>query len=230
MAHKHQQHRSYGIPIAIVVAGAFIAGGLFLASSGGSSSSSAAEGVPHQAVGSFRLPSESDHVRGPSDAKVAIVEFSDFECPFCARLHPTLKRVVGERADVKWVYRHFPLTSIHSRAQGAAVASECIAKLGGNDSFWTFADAIFANQRNLTNSFYEQSAAVAGIDAAAFKACSTDRGVTAEVNADLNEAVQSGGRGTPFAVVVTAQGQLIPFSGALSYEQVRGLVDQALVN
>lgn len=229
MARKHTS-TDYGLPIAIVVAGTLVAGSIFLLFSSSSPSSSAAEGAPHQAAGSFRLPNESDHVRGNPDAQVAIVEFSDFECPFCARLHPTLKRVVDGRADVKWVYRHFPLTSIHSRAQGAAIVSECIAKQGGNDAFWGFADAIFANQRNLNNSFYEQSAAEAGIDTAAFKACTSDRNVTAEVNADLNEAIGTGGRGTPFAVVVTAQGQLIPFSGALSYEQVQGLVDQALVN
>lgn len=228
MAHKHQK-RSYGIPIAIVVAGAFIAGGIFLASSGGSSSS-ASGGSPHEASGSLRPPDASDHVRGNPEASVTLVEFSDLECPFCARLHPTLKQLVAKRADVKWVYRHFPLTSIHSRALGAAIASECIGKLGGNDAFWAFTDSIFANQRNLNTSFYEQSATEAGIDAGAFKACTSDRSVVQEIRADLDEAVGTGGRGTPFAVVVTAGGQLIPFSGALSYGQVNGLVDQALVN
>lgn len=227
----HAGKNNLGIPIAIVVAGALVAGGLFF-------SGRVAEGVPagghaggSQGPGAdFRLPDESDHVRGNPDAKVTIVEFSDFECPFCARLHPTLKRIVEENDDVQWVYRHFPLSSIHSRALGAATAGECVAQLAGNDAFWTFADSAFANQNRLGNPFYNEQAAAAGIDPGAFSACLADRSVAASIQADGDEAVASGGRGTPFAIVITASGQLAPFSGALPYEQVRSFIDQARVN
>lgn len=226
MTHSYANSR-IAIPIAIVVAGALIAGAVLWGTAGGSSGSNA---IAEQPGADFRLPNESDHVRGDPDAKVAIIEFSDFECPFCAQLHPTLARIVEENPEIYWVYRHFPLSSIHSRALGASIASECVARLGGNDAFWTFTDTVFANQRNLGNPLYENIATSAGIDLQSFKECLAGKSAATEVAIDGDEAVQAGGRGTPFVVVITANGWLMPFSGALPYEDVRGLVDQALTN
>lgn len=227
---KTSTQNGYGVPIAIVVAGLLIAGAVFW-SSGTASETNRQQANTGQAPvsepsGEFRLPNESDHVRGNGDAKVAIIEFSDFECPFCARLHPTLARIIDEDKDVKWIFRHFPLTS-HSRAFGAAVASECIAKLGSNDAFWNFADTVFADQRKLGNSLYEEMARIAGIDTSAFNTCTKDKSIASEVQNDLDEVIDIGGRGTPFVVVVTASGKLTTFSGALPYEQIKSLVDQA---
>ena len=229
----HASANTTYIAIAIIIAGALIALALFFTSrsaEGLSAGGGGHAGVRAATIQDFRLPTEDDHVRGNPDAKVAIVEFSDFECPFCARLHPTLSRIVEENSDVRWVYRHFPLSQIHSRALGAATASECIARLGGNDAFWTFADTAFSNQNRLGNALYPEVAASVGIDADAFSSCLADRSVAANVQADGSEAIASGGRGTPFAVIVTANGALVPFSGALPYEQVAGLVDQARNN
>ena len=232
---KAQAHggANYGIPIAIIITGALIAGAIIFSSGGSASAGNVSGSAPsgHQRVGgNFRLPDDTDHVRGNPNAAVAIVEFSDFECPFCARLHPSLKRIVEENDDVKWVYRHFPLSQIHSSALGSAIASECVAKLAGNDAFWQFADTAFENQHQLGNDFYEATASSLGIDVSAFRTCLKDRSIASNVQKDGTEAVQSGGRGTPFAVVITANGQLAPFSGALPYEQLVGLVDQARVN
>ena len=94
--------------------------------------------------------SDTDHVLGKANAKVTIVEFSDFQCPFCSRHHPTMQRIISEYPDdVRWVYKHFPLESIHPRARPAAEASECVADLAGNDAFWQYADKLFANQSSL---------------------------------------------------------------------------------
>jgi len=228
---KHRNVSTYGIPLAIVVAGLFIAGAI-VAGGGGNNTTVSAGGHPqgNQGGANLRLPDDTDHVRGNPDAQVAIVEFSDLECPFCARLHPTLKRIIEEDANVKWVYRHFPLTTIHSRALSAAVAAECIARLGGNDAFWSFTDAGFADQNLLGDQWYRTMASSFGIDLQAFASCTSDRSVVADIQADLREATATGGRGTPYAIIITASGRLEPFSGALPYEQVRGLVDQALVN
>ena len=88
--------------------------------------------------------SEQDHILGSLDAPVKLVEYSDLQCPFCGRFHPTMQRVAKEYGDqVAWVYRHFPLESIHPNARPLANASECAANLGGNDSFWKFVDAVF---------------------------------------------------------------------------------------
>ena len=232
-----QMQNRYGVPIAIVVAGLLIAGAVFWTGSSGSVASNAAEdikggqpsGQPAQA-GKFRMPDETDHVQGNPDASITIVEFSDLECPFCALIHPTLKRIVKENEDVKWVFRHFPLSTIHSRALSAAVASECIARLGTNDNFWTFTDEAFANQRKLGDTWYREMALSFGIDSGAFTGCVNDKGVVADIQTDLDEATGAGGRGTPYVVVVTANGDLIPFSGALPYEQIASVIERARNN
>lgn len=95
-------------------------------------------------AGAFPRLKENDHVNGDRDAKVLLVEYSDFQCPFCQRFHPTTKQVLEQFGkDVALVYRHFPLDQIHPYARPAAVASECVAEIGGNDAFWKFADKAF---------------------------------------------------------------------------------------
>lgn len=88
---------------------------------------------------------EGEHILGnPATAQITLIEYSDFECPFCAKFHPTLKRIVGEaNGNIAWVYRQFPLTQIHQHALERAIASECIAKIKGNDAFWKYADLLF---------------------------------------------------------------------------------------
>ncbi len=91
-----------------------------------------------------------EHIRGNLNAPVTIVEFSDFECPFCRRFHPTAQQALAEYGDrVRWVYKHFPIDQIHPQARPAAEVSECIAEQKGNEGFWQFADIIFENQDRL---------------------------------------------------------------------------------
>jgi protein-disulfide isomerase len=87
----------------------------------------------------------SDHMRGSLEDQVFLIEYSDFECPYCKSFHPTAQRILQDYDQVAWVYRHFPLESIHAKARPAALASECIAELGGNEAFWAFADEAFAD-------------------------------------------------------------------------------------
>jgi hypothetical protein len=88
---------------------------------------------------------QGEHILGNiSTAKVILIEYSDFECPFCARFHPILEKIVSEsNGNIAWVYRQFPLVQIHQHALERAIASECIAKLKGNDAFWKYADLLF---------------------------------------------------------------------------------------
>ena len=86
---------------------------------------------------------KTDHWRGPKDARFVLIEYSDFQCPFCDRFQPTATRFVKENKDVAWVYRHFPLRSIHPYAQKLAEASECVAEQKGEEGFWAFADKVF---------------------------------------------------------------------------------------
>lgn len=87
----------------------------------------------------------NEHILGDiSKAQVTIIEYSDFECTYCSRFHPTLKKIVSEsNGNIAWVYRHFPLVQIHQNAMERAVASECVAKIKGNDAFWKYADLLF---------------------------------------------------------------------------------------
>ncbi|MFG1683918.1 Na+/H+ antiporter NhaA [Nonomuraea sp. NPDC049269] len=89
-----------------------------------------------------------DHVRGPADAPVTIVEYGDFECPYCGRLHPILDELLQKNSDVRLVFRHFPLRTIHPRAYPAALLAEAAAKEG---RFWEMHDTLYDNQRFLTD-------------------------------------------------------------------------------
>lgn len=229
---------SVAIPGAIVIAGALIAWSVFFSGGGGASGVQGSQSS-HSGFGNnlsatadnIRPIDNQDHIRGNPNAAVTVVEFSDFECPFCRRLHPTLSQIVTDFPDdVKWVYRHFPLTQIHSRALQASLASECMAELGGNEAFWTFTDTAFANQGNLGDALYEQIAGELGLPLPEFQQCLNSRKHNPIVQANFQDAVNSGGRGTPFAVVINAEGETFPFSGALPYEQIRSIIEAAIAS
>lgn len=86
-----------------------------------------------------------DHVRGSSDPSVYLIEYSDFECPFCIRFHSTTQKLVSDYKELAHVLRHYPLDQLHPYARPAAHASECITELGGKDAFWKFADIAFSS-------------------------------------------------------------------------------------
>lgn len=88
---------------------------------------------------------DNDHYKGSNNPNITIIEYSDFECPFCSRVHGTLDQVVKNNNDITWVYRHLPL-SFHPQAMPSAIISECIADQAGNEAFWEFSDIIFEDQ------------------------------------------------------------------------------------
>jgi protein-disulfide isomerase len=217
------------IAISIIVSGGLVAGAVILGSGQSNSiPASAQHAMQANSQEAFRPLSETDFVYGDKGAKVTIVEFSDYECPFCARLHPTLKELVDERPeDVNWVYRDFP---VHKEAWNTSYAATCVGKIAGNDAFWEYSNIMFANQRKLDQKFYEESAQQFGISATDLQAC-VDLDETKQIVADhFAEAQRSGGRGTPHSVVITASGQTIPASGALPFDTLNDIIDQALVN
>lgn len=96
-------------------------------------------------LASLPAVTEADHFRGDRNAKLVLVEYSDYECPFCQQFHPSMTQLMAEYGDkIGWVYRHYPL-SFHPSAQKAAEAAECVAKLTDDETFWDYSDALFTN-------------------------------------------------------------------------------------
>ena len=176
---------------------------------------------------------DRDHIRGDPAAPVTLVEYSDFECPFCKRFHPTVKRLVDEsNGQLKWVYRHLPLDELHPvKARKEAVASECAAELGGNDAFWKFADRFFeltpSNNRTDIDTVLPRIASEIGLDKARFASCLASGRHDRRIAEDVQDAAATGGRGTPWSLIVSKSGKTYPLSGAQPYAAVKQLVELA---
>lgn len=170
-----------------------------------------------------------DHVRGNRDAEIILYEFSDFECPFCGKHHPTLQKVVDEYdGRVAWVFRHFPLSS-HLNARDKAEASECVAELADNEAFWKFTDDLFESgvdtQENELSGLAEKS----GIDQLTFEECLMSGKHTQTVRRHIREGRSAGVSGTPGNVLVnTRTGEQKVISGAIPYEQLKTAIDDLL--
>ncbi|TAK88052.1 MAG: disulfide bond formation protein DsbA [Betaproteobacteria bacterium] len=175
-----------------------------------------------------------DHIRGNPDAPVTVVEYSDFECPFCKRFHGTLKQLVDQsNGKARWVYRHFPLEELHPvKARKEAVASECAVELGGNDAFWKFADRFFeltpSNNKTDIETVLPRVAREIGLDEARFASCLASDRYARRIEEDYQNAVATGGRGTPWSIIVSKSGKTYTLSGAQPYAAVKRLVDLAL--
>lgn len=171
---------------------------------------------------------DKDHIRGNKNAKVTVVEFSDTECPFCKRFHPTMQRLVEEYPnDVNWVYRHFPLDSLHRKARREAEATECA---GEQNKFWEYIDRLFEitpSNDGLQDSQLPQIAKDVGLNVKKFESCLESGKYASKVAEDLADAQAAGGNGTPYSVVVVGD-EKIPVSGAVPYEQLKTIVDSVL--
>ncbi|HVU80098.1 MAG TPA: thioredoxin domain-containing protein [Candidatus Paceibacterota bacterium] len=213
--------------LAILVCGVLISGSILFVNLH-PSSTAAADPNTLPADAHVPAPSASDHIYGSLNAPIVLVEYSDFQCPYCQMVHPTLKRLVDESSGkIAWVYREYPLASLHPQARPAALAAECIADELGNDAFWKFADTIFADQTKMSPEYYAQLAAQFGANPATFASCVSSEKFAGKLAAQTLEAQQNGGNGTPFTVIVGA-GSQVPVSGAQAYETFKGVIDAML--
>lgn len=142
----------------------------------------------------------NDPVLGPEDAPITIVEFSDFECPFCARFArntaPRLRAQYGDR--IRWIFVNYPLESIHPRAHDAALAAECVHERG---DFWRYYDALFSGRHDLSRSELADAAESVGLDREWFESCLADAEHASEVAADIQEGRKFYILGTPMFFV-----------------------------
>lgn len=176
-------------------------------------------------VGEVKPIGDDDHVRGDKNAEVVLYEWSDFECPFCSRFHPTMVQLMNEyKGKVKWVYRHYPL-SFHPQATPAANAAECAGEQG---KFWEYGDQLFANQSMLGDTYYKQLAGEVGLNVGNWESCYNSKKYQAKITQQMNDGSAAGVTGTPGTVIVAKDGskQLVP--GAVPYEQLKMMVDTAI--
>jgi thiol-disulfide isomerase/thioredoxin len=104
--------------------------------------------------GEIVLSEPNDHSQGNVNAKVTIVEYSDYECPYCKQFHPVLERIVKEsEGNVRWIYRHFPL---HQHSFEKLVAANCVAKIKGEDAFWKYSDLLFGLLKTTNDTVSDQ--------------------------------------------------------------------------
>lgn len=163
----------------------------------------------------------TDHIRGNKNAKITIMEFSDYQCPFCSRFHDTMKQVMAKYPNqVRWVFKHFPLESIHPYAKKAAMAAECA---GEQNKFWEYTDEIYANQQSLNDQYLSTAAKNIGLNTSKFESCLSSEKYASKVNADLQQGQAYGVRGTPGSFI---NGQTIP--GAVPFEQVEAMIKPLL--
>ena len=205
---------SLAIPVAIVIGFGMIAVAIYFAGiSGGGANQGAAvvqtgstitDTTQRETYTPIRPPEDGDHIRGNPNAEIAIVEYSDYDCPFCKRFHETMKGVLateeGQAGTVSWVYRHFPIQTLHPNAPTLSHASECVAELGGHTAFWEFSDMYYDQQGQVAD--LTEFGSRFNISSTDFTACMDEQRHLDRVKEDLEEVVKAGGRGTPYNVFV----------------------------
>ncbi len=168
-----------------------------------------------------RPAADRDHIRGNPQATLSLIEYSDFECPYCKRFHETPKKLLEAQKDqLNWVYRHYPLPFHNPGAQKQAEATECAAELGGNDAFWRYTDALYERTTSGGKGFPVEQlgplAAELGLDQPRFEQCLESGRHAERVKTDTEEGAAVGITGTPGTILLnTKTGEVRLLSGAL---------------
>jgi protein-disulfide isomerase len=183
---------------------------------------------------------KTDHFRGNKDAKVVLIEYSDFECPFCNKFHPTMVDLMKKYSDkLVWVYRHYPL-SFHPNAQPLAEASECVSKYASDDAFWKFGDSVYEKMadgsifgtdpanKKVSEDMILSLATAAGADKSKVKACIDSKEMTQKVKDSQASGTKAGVTGTPGTIIMSKKGGVELIPGALPLEQVETMLEKHL--
>lgn len=210
------------VPIAILVAGVIVTGGILLSgirpAGNDAPSETEAELINLDA---YTPVSADDHILGSPNARIVIVEYGDLDCPACKSLHPTFKRLVSEyakTAELAWVYRHFPIEQLHTGTTYKSAASECVASLVGEAAFWEFIDEVFVRNGEGERDLIDIAESV-GANRDEFQTCTTAGRFTQTVESGFDEARAMGAAGTPFVIIEYPEG--IP-SAAITQIQLAG--------
>ncbi len=232
------QSNSPAIPIAIVVGFAMIALAIFFTGSSSEQPTQAIAPAANQAEESLatsgpRPVDETDYIRGNPNAPILLIEYSDYDCPFCKEFHGTMNAIMDEfgvEGRVAWVYRQFPIEQLHPNAPRISEAALCVGDIGGPTAFWQFSDLIFEereldSQTNIVK--LPTYAERVGIDRAACNTCMSGNQMEQVVTDSLEDGFNAGVRGTPHTFVVAGNQQAV-INGAQSYDSIRGIVTSLL--
>lgn len=193
------------------------------------------EGVrgPAQEDQARLVSTDDDYIKGRPDAKITLIEFSDFQCPFCARFYretlPLIDKEYIRTGKVRMVYRDFPIDNIHKDAEKAAEATQCAGEQG---KFWEMHDKLFENQKALTVNHLKRYAKELGLSVDRFNQCLDSGKYAQEVQKDLMDGQEAGVAGTPtFFVGYTGKDNTIqgkPIRGARPFETFKQVIDGML--
>lgn len=220
----------YVLPITIVVAGALIAGAIFLAGKAGAPSTNNGQ----TKVAARAYDPALDHILGNPQAQVKVIEYLDLECPHCKLFNTTMHQVMdyyGQSGKVAWVQRSFPL-GIFSKSPAEANAAECAAAQGGDAAYFKFVDQLFAvtpSENGLDLNQLPTIATATGLNVDTFKKCVTDSTYLKKIQTSRDEAVALGAQGTPYILIMVG-GDTLVLSGNQSYSSMRTAIDEVLAS
>ena len=167
-----------------------------------------------------------DHLYGNRNAEISIIEYSDFECPFCQSFHPTVKQAVDKNSEkVNWLYRHFPLDNIHPLAIPMAEASECVADQLANEGFWAFAE-LLVSSKPTTQDAVKALAIQVGVDEAQYDECISTEKFSQLVLDERQKGIDAGVVGTPGTYIVNNKTkEIIVVEGAEPFANIQKYID-----
>ncbi len=227
---------SLAIPIAIVAGFGLIAAAIYFSGLGGNNPAPAPVANPEPApaaVGNIKPVDETDYIKGNPNAQILVVEYSDYDCPFCKQFHETMNRIMddyGVTGKVAWVYRQFPIAQLHPNAERISQAALCVGEIGGSDAFWKYSDMIFAERElneptNITQ--LPVYAEEVGVSRDALVACLESGRHAETVQASLADGIQAGVQGTPQSYIIVGD-QMEAINGAQPYSVVKQIIESLL--
>jgi len=233
-----QQNSSPIIPIAIITGFAMIAIAIFFTNQGDDTSErpndqSAATADEELTDGVARSVDETDYILGNPNAPIVMIEYSDYDCPFCKKFHQTMHQIMDEygvTGRIAWVYRQFPLAELHPNSPRVSEAALCVGDIGGNSAFWTFSDLIYDGRNidqgtNVTK--LAKYAETSGVDANEYSACVKEGRMKQAVEDSIRDGYDAGARGTPYTILLVGNQQAV-INGAQPYDTVKGIVENLI--
>jgi len=228
---KNETKNSLLFPITIVVIGIIISGGIFMYRTSHKINPDEINKNLSQGAGIRPITSE-DKILGNPNADVIIVEYSDFECPYCKIFHSTMKDIMyeyGRDGKVAWIFRQFPLESTHKYAKGAAIASECVYRIGGNEQFWAYSNILFSSSTEILNKENLEKIAVdLGIEKEKYNSCVNSPEIATKIDSDIADGKliyqNDPNFGTPYSFVITKEGIQTKVIGAQSLLKMKELI------